>query len=198
MFDLIKINKSKPFEILEDYYKKAIKNNQKSIEAISISSYNHENQEVSSRMVNLKYIKNDKLVFFSNYNSKKAVDFFSHNQVSVLIYWNNINLQIRMKAVVRKLDNLTSDRYFKDRDLNKNALAISSNQSSTISSYEEVIKKYKSIKSSADLYTRPSYWGGFELKPYEIEFWEGHKSRLNKRDLYSKVENDWKHTVLEP
>ena len=44
----------------------------------------------------------------------------------------------------------------------------------------------------------PENWGGYSFTPYEIEFWEGNKFRLNKRDLYKKEGNIWNHFILEP
>ena len=76
---------------------------QKNIEAISISSYNTKKHEVDSRYVNLKFINNDEFIFFSNYKSPKASAFNSHNQIAALLYWPSINVQIRMKAKIRKL-----------------------------------------------------------------------------------------------
>ena len=68
--------------------------------------------EVEARYVNLKYIANNEWIFFSNYNSPKAQQFKSHNQVSVLIFWPSINTQIRMKALISKLLLEFSDEHF--------------------------------------------------------------------------------------
>ena len=76
--------------------------NKRGIEAISVSSYNQKMSEVEARYVNLKYIDDNEWIFFSNYNSPKAQQFKSHNQVSVLIFWPSINTQIRMKASISK------------------------------------------------------------------------------------------------
>ena len=88
--------------------------------------------------------------------------------------------------------------YFKQRSKEKNALAISSNQSQPISSYEEVRKKYNMTKNNGDLDKCPNYWGGFTFKPFSIEFWEGNEFRLNKRNLYKKDNTNWNHYILEP
>ena len=84
------------------------------------------------------------------------------------------------------------------KDQKKNALAISSNQSSVIESYREVISKYEDVKISKDLTKCPNYWGGFKFIPYEIEFWKGNEFRLNKRDLFKKRNKGWEHFILEP
>ena len=192
------LNNEKPYQLLKKKYHEALSEGQKNIEAISISSYNSRTQEVDSRYVNLKFVNNDEFIFFTNYNSPKSIAFSSHDQISALIYWPSINVQIRMKARIQKTSDKYNQEYFKDRSLDKNALAISSNQSSSISSFELVLKKYNKVKKEKDLKICPQYWGGFSFSPYEIEFWEGNTSRLNKRDFYKLNDNIWHHRILEP
>ena len=62
----------------------------------------------------------------------------------------------------------------------------------------DVKKKYEYALENANLSECPSYWGGFQFKPYEIEFWEGHKARLNKRDVFLLNGDEWIHNILEP
>ena len=103
-----------------------------------------------------------------------------------------------MKAKIRKTSNEFNQKYFFDRAMEKNAIAISSNQSKRIKSFEQVKENYKYSLLNNDLKTCPKYWGGFAFKPYEIEFWEGNEFRLNKRNLYKKENNKWNHCILEP
>ncbi len=198
MFLISKKNNSKPYKTFFTFLDRAKKCNQKSIDAISISSFNKEKDEVRSRYVNLKYIINDEWIFFSNYNSPKSNDFASHNQVSVLIYWETIDLQIRIKALINKTDNKTSDIHFMKRSEEKNALAISSDQSSEISKYEDVVGNYKNALENENLKIRPDYWGGFSFFPFYFEFWEGKENRLNKRTSYKKNNGKWLSKILEP
>lgn len=192
------LNNDEPYLIFEKKFNAALSSGQKNIDAISISSYNKETNEVDSRYVNLKFISNDEFIFFSNYNSPKAHAFNSHDQISALIYWPIINTQIRMKAKIKRTSYKYNQKYFFDRSKEKNALAISSNQSQKIDSFTNVKKKYEESMRNSNLKNCPKYWGGFAFTPYEIEFWQGNKFRLNKRDLYKKDENKWKHLILEP
>ncbi len=192
------LNEQIPFLLFKSKYDDALEAGQKAIEAISISSYNSEMQEVDSRFVNLKFVEDDKFIFFTNYNSPKSIAFKSHDQISALIYWSSINIQIRMKARIQKTSGKYNNEYFKQRSLDKNALAISSDQSSPISSFNQVTEKYNNVKKDRDLEICPEYWGGFSFSPYEVEFWEGHSSRLNKRDFYKLIDNIWHHSILEP
>ncbi|MDA7702516.1 pyridoxamine 5'-phosphate oxidase [Gammaproteobacteria bacterium] len=192
------INQAKPYSIFIDRYNKALSKNQSSINAISISSLNKKHMTVTSRYVNLKYIINDEWIFFSNYDSPKASSFSSHNQIAALLYWPSINVQIRMMAKIKKTPNEYNQKYFFDRSEEKNALAISSSQSKPIDSYNQVKENYNKSLKNDDLKKCPEFWGGYSFTPYYFEFWEGHESRLNKREAYEKSDDSWKHLILQP
>jgi len=198
MIQFNNLNKEIPYQLLKEKYDEALNAGQKGIEAISISSYNKEISEVDSRYVNLKFVSNDEFIFFSNYDSPKASAFNSHNQIAALFYWSSINVQIRMKAKIKKTSNEFNQKYFFDRSEEKNALAISSNQSKPINSYNQVKENYNKSLKNDDLKECPKYWGGYSFTPYEIEFWEGNEFRLNKRNLYIKDNDNWNHFILQP
>jgi pyridoxamine 5'-phosphate oxidase len=191
-------NKEIPYLIFKDKYTEALEAGQRNIEAISISSYNKDSNQVDSRFVNLKFIDNKKFIFFSNYNSPKSIAFNSHNQIAALVYWPSINVQIRMMAKIKTTSNEYNQNYFFDRSEEKNALAISSNQSKLIDSYNQVKENYNKSLKNDDLKKCPDFWGGFSFTPYYFEFWEGHESRLNKREAYEKSDDSWKHLILQP
>ena len=199
MIKIINEINDEPYAKFYELYDLAFKNNQNNIEAIVISSFDNELNEVNSRIVNLKYIKNNEWIFFSNYNSPKASEFIMHNQISCILYWNKLNIQIRMKAIICKTPKDFSDKHFSLRSNEKNALAISSSQSSYITSYEEVCRNYEQILSNLDqIKRRPDYWGGFSFVPYYFEFWEGHSSRLNKRQVFENNNGNWNNYIIQP
>ena len=198
MIKFVKLNQEIPYQFFKEKYDEALNAEQKGIEAISISSYNNELSEVDSRFVNLKFISNDEFIFFSNYNSPKATAFNSHNQITALLFWPSINEQIRMKAQIKKTSNEFNQKYFFDRSEEKNALAISSKQSKPIDSYSQVKKNYNKSLKNDDLKKCPEYWGGFSFTPYYFEFWEGHESRINKREIFEKIDGVWEQSFLQP
>ena len=198
MIKFYNLNQEQPYQLLKEKYDEAIAAGQKGIEAISISSYNKEIDEVDSRYVNLKFIKNDEFIFFSNYGSPKASAFSSHNQIAALLYWPSINVQIRMRAEIKKTSKEFNQKYFFDRSEKKNALAISSKQSKLIESYSQVKENYNKSLENDDLKKCPEYWGGYSFIPYYFEFWEGHDSRINKREVFDKTDRIWKHLFLQP
>jgi pyridoxamine 5'-phosphate oxidase len=187
-----------PYLMLKEKYDKSINAGQNDIEAICIASYSTEFKEVNARYVNLKIIDGNDFIFFTNYNSLKANDFSCHPQITSLIYWDKLNIQIRIKASIKRTSNEFNKKYFKKRDIYKNALSISSNQSSKIKSYEEVNKNYLDTLKMKNLDECPKYWGGFAFTPYYFEFWEGHESRINKREVFEFKDSDWNKYILEP
>jgi pyridoxamine 5'-phosphate oxidase len=199
MISFTDLSKAEPYIIFKSFYDRASQAKQNNIEAISISSYDKENGEVESRLVNLKYIHKNKWIFFTNYSSPKALQFKYHNQISAIFFWQTINVQIRIKANITMSPTDFSDTHFNSRSNDKNAAAISSDQSNRIESYEDVISKYQSVLNQNNiLKKRPVNWGGYQFTPYYFEFWEGNKLRLNRRRGYEKINNDWKLFFLEP
>ena len=124
MIEFININKDAPFLKFKQKYDDATNANQKNIEAICISSYSNKFNEVNARYVNLKILNNKNFIFFSNYNSPKSQEFTDHDQITAVIFWNNINVQIRIKALIQKTSADFNSNYFLNRANNKNALAI--------------------------------------------------------------------------
>jgi len=187
-----------PYRMFKEKYEDSLKANQKIIEAICISSFSSIDNEVNARFVNLKFVKDKEFIFFSNYESPKSQDFISHNQITALIYWNSTNVQIRMKAKIKQTSKKFNMEYFAKRDRRKNALALSSSQSNKIASYEDVSKNYEKSLREGNLEQCPEYWGGYSFIPYYFEFWEGHESRLNRREVYEMKNDEWNHYILQP
>ena len=103
-----------------------------------------------------------------------------------------------MKAQIKKTSKEFNQAYFFNRSEEKNALAISSNQSKLIDSYNQVKENYNRSLESDDLKKCPEYWGGYSFVPYYFEFWEGHESRINKREVFNKINSSWKQLYLQP
>ena len=198
MIEFNNLSNQPPYLIFKERYEKSLKAGQMNIEAICISSYSKKLKEVNARFVNLKFIIDEEFIFFSNYESVKSQDFLDHNQITGLFYWHRTNTQIRIKANIKRTTRDFNKRYFAKRDKYKNALAISSSQSKKIKSYEEVKNNYMKSLGSEDLNVCPENWGGFAFIPYYFEFWRGHESRLNKREVYEIKNGEWINYFLQP
>lgn len=198
MISFINTRNEEPYLLFEREYNYALNANQKNIEAICISSYSSHDDIVDSRFVNLKFLNDNKFIFFSNYESPKAIQFRSHKQVCAVIFWNSSNTQIRIHANIDKISEQDSDEYFNKRPLHKNALSVSSNQSKKIRSYSMVEDNYRQALGNDSAIQRPQYWGGFSFIPYYFEFWKGHESRINKRLVFEKINTGWEKHIIQP
>tara|TARA_B100000575_G_C23143738_1_gene666797 strand:- start:489 stop:1088 length:600 start_codon:yes stop_codon:yes gene_type:complete len=199
MIDIQNMNSKDPYLEFKKRYENALDCSQENIQSAVISSWNNNLNEVNSRIVNIKYIIDDEWVFFSNYNSPKSDEFTTHNQIAINFFWDRTNTQIRLKAYIKKTSEDLSDTHFLSRSKEKNALAISSNQSKAISSYDAIKDNYhKELSRNDNLLLRPKYWGGFSFTPYYFEFWRGHEFRLNKRIEYKLTQHKWLQSILQP
>ena len=198
MISFIQMCQDLPYVEFRSYYEKALKANQKNIEAIAISSFSKDNNFVDSRFVNLKFINEKEFIFFSNYSSPKSKQFETHPQISALLFWSEINIQIRIIANIKRKDSSFNNNYFRNRGQEKNALAIASHQSTEIDSFQVIKNEYKKVLKNNDLTICPSYWGGFSFIPTSFEFWEGHKNRLNIRKKYYLIDSTWVEKILSP
>lgn len=193
-------NKEVPITIFQKFHENGLLSNQPNIDAACLSTFNTINNEISSRFINIKYVKNNKFIFFSNYESPKAKDIKTFNKVSCVFFWPNINLQVRIQGSIKKTTEKCSDEHFNNRTKEKNILSIISNQSRETKTYDNFVKKYyKFIENYDRKINRPNYWGGYEITPIYYEFWEGHKNRLNKRLFYRINDSGiWESGYLEP
>ena len=199
MINISNISNKSPYIKFKCLYKESLAAEQSKIEAICISSFDHENKESNSRFVNLKYIIDDEWIFFSNYSGPKAKEFDCCPNISAVFFWHKTNTQIRMKAKIFKSSSEFSDTHFEQRDKGKNNLAITSKQSSKVDSYNNFLDLYEQAsKKILDTQKRPNYWGGYSFKPYYFEFWQGHSQRINKREAYILKEDNWVDFILQP
>ena len=197
MIKIIDPDPSIPFQKFCNYFKKAKANKDKLVDAMVVSTFN--NNSPSSRFVNCKYLLNDEFIFFTNYNSPKSEDILQNKKAALLFYWHSINMQIRIVGDAKKTSSEFSDGHYKKRDVKKNAIAHSSNQSRDIKSFDEMTMKYQEMLSNNEvLQTRPDFWGGISIKPLYFEFWEGSEFRLNKRESFKLNNNDWIKNILQP
>lgn len=154
----------------------------------------------SSRIVLLKGIEKDAFIFFTNYESKKGKDIKNNNYVSLLFFWAELERQVRIDGIVQKLSNKESSTYFLSRPAGSQIGAWASPQSTIIKSrafLEERVQFFEK-KFQEEKIKRPPHWGGYSVKPYQIEFWQGRPSRLHDRILYTKKRTKWIIERLAP
>ena len=167
--------------------------------ALNLSSVSLEGQP-SSRMVLLKRLSDEGLVFFTDYDGKKGQEIINNNKAALNFWWAKTNKQIRIEGICKKVSNKESDDYFHSRPRGSQISALASKQSETLESYEGLLEKAKQIESDnegKDI-KRPDRWGGFVLKPNLFEFWTNQENRLHKRELFILNEEVWEKSLLYP
>ena len=153
-----------------------------------------------ARMVLLKGIGDDGLRFFTNYESAKAGQLEAGGQAAVVAYWRELDRQVRARGPVERLPGADSDAYFATRARESQIGAWASPQSRHIESRAELDRRVDEAEARfADgEVPRPPHWGGFLLRPVEIEFWQGQVGRLHDRFRYTREDGGWRIERLGP
>jgi pyridoxamine 5'-phosphate oxidase len=156
--------------------------------------------KISSRVVLLKKLMKDGIVFFTNYNSKKAFYLSQNQNASLLFFWPDLERQIRIEGKTQKVSANDSDKYFKERPRESQIGAWASAQSSMIADRSVLEKEYENIKKKYEGQTipRPPFWGGFIVIPEYFEFWQGRENRLHDRISFQKEAGSWILNRLAP
>ena len=167
--------------------------------ALNLASVSQEGQP-SSRMVLLKRLSDEGLVFFTDYDGKKGREIKENNKVAMNFWWAKIDKQIRIEGVCEKVSKQESDDYFLSRPRGSQISAVASKQSETLDSYKSLLDKAKLIESQneGNDIMRPNRWGGFILKPNLFEFWTNQENSLHKRELFTLQDGRWELSLISP
>jgi pyridoxamine 5'-phosphate oxidase len=168
--------------------------------AMNIASVDQMNQP-SSRMVLLKKISDDGLVFYTNYNSRKGKEVELNPKVAVNFWWRELKKQIRVEGFIEKASEKDSDDYFNSRPLKSRVSAIISNQSSIISSYQDLTNQIDNYLEQNDESSikRPDHCGLYIVIPNAVEFWQERDNRTHERLKYFLSDDQkWSSHLLSP
>lgn len=154
----------------------------------------------SSRIVLLKGIEDQAMIFFTNYSSDKGKDMLENPHVALNFFWPELERQVRIEGSITKTSADESDVYFNSRPIGSQLGAWASPQSSIVDSREEMEANLLEFerKFKDQVIPRPPHWGGYKVSPEKIEFWQGRASRLHDRFLYSLETDRWKIDRLAP
>jgi pyridoxamine 5'-phosphate oxidase len=155
----------------------------------------------SSRIVLLKSVETDGFVFYTNYQSQKGKDLAVNPACALNFFWPELERQVRIEGVASLVPEDKSTTYFQSRPRSSQVGAWASPQSHIIANRNileerarQIDKKYENLNALP----KPKQWGGYKVEPYLIEFWQGRKSRLHDRIVYTLGDGGWKIGRLAP
>ena len=190
-----------PIDLFGYWFNEAKKTEINDPNALSLATVG-KNGIPSVRMVLLKDFNSDGFVFYTNLNSRKSEDIKSNVNASMCFHWKSLLRQVRITGEISKVSDADADNYYSSRSYGSRIGAWASNQSSILKSRDELLKSVEEFKKkypNENNVPRPKHWSGWNLTPYEIEFWLDGQNRIHERLRYTKKNNnEWEKNLLNP
>ena len=190
-----------PMELFSEWFQE-IENNggESEINAMTVSTIGID-KFPKARVVLLKQFSPEGFTFYTNYKSEKGRAIAKNPNVCLSFFWHSAERQVIIKGVAEKVSAETSDIYFASRPEGSKLGAIVSNQSEVVSSRTELEEKLAVLEMEylGKEIPRPKHWGGYLVRPVEVEFWQGRANRLHDRIRYKKKKDAvWEILRLAP
>ncbi len=187
-----------PQSLFENWMNEALE--QKVIEPTVMVLSTVENGQADSRVVLLKELIPEGFVFYTNFLSTKGQQINQNPKVSLNFFWAELERQVRIKGEASRLNREVAQSYFDSRPRDSQLGACASMQSSEIENRNALEAKFidHEKKYEGKPIPMPEYWGGYLVKPTEIEFWQGRSGRLHDRICYFQENESWKYKRLQP
>lgn len=189
-----------PFEIAKAWLSEAETSEPNDPDAIALGTVDPDGLP-NVRMVLLKDIEEDAFVFYTNYDSKKGQEIEASGKAAFVLHWKSLRRQIRVRGIVEREDGQAADDYFNSRSLKSRLGAWASAQSRPLSSRAALVAEVAKVTAKQGSNpTRPPNWGGFRIRPVEIEFWADGAFRLHDRFKWTKLDaaSTWDVERLNP
>ena len=188
-----------PFTLFDTWFKEARETELNDSNAMTIATVNADGQP-AARMVLLKGHGPDGFVFYTNQQSRKAMDIAANAKAAILFHWKSLRRQIRIEGSLSKVDDKVADTYFATRSRDSQLGAWASDQSRPLDSRETFEARYREMKikfEGADV-SRPPHWSGYCLTPDHFEFWQDREHRLHERRTFDRNDDGWAKGMLYP
>lgn len=191
--------KDDPIEQFEIWFEYALSEGLTDANAMTLSTATKEGVP-SSRIVLVKGYDELGFRFYTNYKSRKAKELEENPNAALCFYWAPLERQVRIEGQVSELSREESQAYFRERPRLSQLGAWASNQSSEVTSREDLIAQFEEMQQRFENQEvpTPEFWGGYILKPETIEFWQGRKGRMHDRIRYRKKAGSWIKSRLAP
>ena len=156
----------------------------------------------SLRMVLVKRVDEEGLVFHTSYLSRKGEELEANPRAALLFHWPWPPRQVRVEGAVVRLSGAESDAYWRTRRRGSQLAAVASEQSAPIADRATLLARVEQLRrahAGRDV-PRPPTWGGYRLVPDSVEFWEGRADRLHERTRYWRAApgDPWRSELLQP
>jgi pyridoxamine 5'-phosphate oxidase len=188
-----------PFALFTAWFRAAKKAGTPLPEAMALATTTRDGRP-SVRMVLHRGVSRGGFVFYTNYNSRKAVELLQNPRAAAVFHWPLVDRQVRIEGRVEKLTRAESNRYFQSRPRASRLSAWASPQSARISGrafLETEFARAQMHFTGKDI-PCPPFWGGFRIVANCIEFWEGQPHRLHDRVVYRRKGAMWTNFPLAP
>ena len=188
-----------PFLLFNQWFAEAQQSEINDPDAIALASVDADGMP-SVRMVLLKEILPEGFVFYTNYTSRKSGELMATGKAAFVIHWKSLRRQIRVTGSVEQVPDAQSDAYYQTRSRGSRIGAWASQQSKPLQNRGELAAAVRKIEETyPDEVPRPTHWGGFLIRPAEIEFWADGHFRLHDRFRYTKdTHGNWASQRLYP
>ncbi|MFD2864003.1 pyridoxamine 5'-phosphate oxidase [Mucilaginibacter antarcticus] len=189
-----------PFKQFEKWFDQAIEAKVLEPNAMTLATASADGRP-SARVVLLKGVDANGFAFYTNYLSRKGKELTKNPNAAVVFFWGELERQVRIEGTIEKLGKEQSEKYFHSRPVSSQIGALVSPQSQEIEDRKVLETKMAELEAeyAGKEIPKPSYWGGYILKPRLVEFWQGRSSRLHDRIVYKKIDNkNWKKVRLAP
>ena len=188
-----------PYQLFDSWFAEAKKNEINDADAMAIASVDSDGMP-SVRMVLLKEVTFEGFVFYTNYTSRKASELLATGKAAFVMHWKSLRRQVRVSGKVEQVPAAQSDAYFASRPRGSQIGAWASDQSKSLDSRKTLEQAVVDAETRypQDI-PRPPHWGGFLIRPDEIEFWADGEYRLHDRFRYTRnAAGIWQAARLYP
>lgn len=188
-----------PFAQFEQWFAEAEASGDPEPYAMVLSTVDVEGRP-RGRNVLLRNVDDRGFVFYTNYESDKAVSIEATKVAGLTFRWFGVQRQVHVEGVVERIAAAESDDYFAKRPRESQLGAWASAQSRPIASRRELIDRLDEVTARFEggAVPRPNFWGGYRVIPERIEFWQGQPSRLHDRIRYERASGEWQTVILSP
>jgi pyridoxamine 5'-phosphate oxidase len=153
----------------------------------------------SVRFVLFKSFDRQGLVFYTNYESRKARELDSNPRAAASLHWATTGVQVRIEGRAERLEASASDAYWASRPRESQIGGTLSRQSRPLVDREALLREVERMRGLPDVrFPRPSHWGGYRIVPELIEFWFAQPNRLHVRELFRRENGRWTMQTLYP